>query len=419
MSQAVRTPHARSLKGLDWANLFLADVRDGVGPFLGIYLLASHDWDAAGIGVAMAAMGLASVITQTPAGALIDSTRRKRLLMALATAVVGMSCILMTIPAFVNIYAIVAFQALMGMAAAILMPGLAAITLGMVGFKRYPGRQGRNEMFNHAGNAASAILAGVLGYLLSPEWVFFAVALFAVASIVSILAIREEDIDHELARAAPESADKEHPKTAGLLTVLADRRLLMFAISVVLFHFANAAMMPVVGQYMASSAPEGATLYMSACIVVAQLVMIPMAKFAGRYCEIWGRKPVFLLAFAALPIRGLLYTVSDDPAWLIAVQTLDGIGAGIFGVVWLVMCADLTRGTGRYNVTVGAIATAHAIGASASNVVTGFVVAATSYAGGFTFLAGAAMVGLIFFWTMVGETKPKTEDEPASAAQPA
>lgn len=418
----------RSQRALDWANFFLSDVRDGIGPYLGIYLLASHHWDAGSIGLAMSAMGIATVVAQTPAGALIDATKRKRLLMAAASLTVAACCILMTI--FVNLPAIIFFQILMGIAAAVLLPGVAAITLGLVGYRKYPRRQGRNEMFNHAGNVAAAATAGLLGHFIAREWLFYAVAIFAIGGIISVLTIRDKDIDDEVARGAKEGGDDEaEAKTSGLQTVLSNKPLLLFALSIILFHFANAAMLPLVGQQMSANAGSGASLYMSACIIIAQLVMIPVAKYSGQYADIVGRRPIFLIAFAILPIRGFLYTFSDNPYWLVGVQALDGIGAGIFGVLWVIVVADLTKGTGRYNVSLGAIAAAVSVGASLSVLISGYVVNATSYAGGFVFLASIAVVGLVVFYFGVGETRktsvtrsggePRPDGESAAAPFPA
>ncbi len=162
-------------------------------------------------------------------------------------------------------------------------------------------------------------------------------------------------------------------------------------------------MLPAIGQELGQNKPA-APMYMAACIVVAQLVMIPTALMAGKLAASWGRKPVFLIGFAVLPIRGVLYTLTDNQYLLVAIQALDGIGAGIFGVVSVLVIADLTRGTGRFNVTQGAVATALGIGASLSNVVVGFIIAATGYNTAFLTLAGIALVALLVFYFLVPET---------------
>lgn len=410
------TPSARTLRALDYLNIFLADVRDGVGPYLAIYLLATQHWDPASIGIAMSAMGIATVVAQTPCGALIDALKQKRLLIVMAALLVGVSCAAITLfPTFVFI---MTAQALNGIAAAIFPPAVAAITLGIVGPKKFAARMGRNEAFNHAGNVGAAALAGLAGYLLGREWIFYLVAAIAGASILAVLFIREEDIDHDLARAAIPHTSQANGAVAGITALLAQREILIFALSVTLFHFANAAMLPLAGQLLSQGKATGASLYMSACIIAAQLVMIPVAVFAGAQADKWGRKPIFLIAFGVLPIRGCLYTLSDDPFFIVAVQLLDGIGAGIFGVLWVTVIADLTKGTGRYNLTLGAIATAQSIGAALSNVVAGYVVNAWGYNAGFLMLAAIAACALtIFYWSMP-ETR-ELDSQPTAQLAPA
>jgi MFS family permease len=402
------TPSTRSLRALDWLNVFLADVRGGVGPYLAIYLMVSRHWDPASIGVAMAAMGMATVIAQTPAGALVDSLAQKRLLAVLAALCVGIGCVATTL--LINFYAVVSVQMLAGIAEAIFPPAIAAISLGMVGHGHLAIRVGRNETFNHAGNVAAALLAGLLGYFVALCGVFYLVAVFAAASIASVLWIKPDDIDQRLARGAtPQGAANGSPSS--LAAVLTDRRIATFALTVVLFHFANAAMLPLAGELLSVGKPAGSSLYMSACIIAAQLVMVPVAALAGRGAEQWGRKPIFLIGFAVLPVRGLLYTLSSDPFFIVSVQLLDGIGAGIFGVLGVLMVADLTKGTGRFNITQGAIATAQGIGAALSNLAAGYVVNAAGYSAAFAGLAGIAGIAFILFYLAVPETKEALEVE--------
>jgi len=400
---------AQSLRALDYLNVFLADVRDGVGPYLAIYLLATHHWDAASIGIAMSAMGVATVAAQTPCGALLDWFTHKRLLVVAAALLVGISCTAMTV--FPSFGFILAAQALNGVAVAIFPPAIATITLGMVGPKRFARRMGRNEAFNHAGNVGAALLAGSAGYLLGRQWIFYLVAAIAVASIVSALLIKEEDIDHRLARAEATEADRGGDAVSGIRAVFARRELVVFAVAVTLFHFANAAMLPLAGQLLSEGKATGASLYMSACIIAAQLVMIPVAALAGTFADRVGRKPIFLIGFAILPIRGCLYVFSHDPIFIVLVQLLDGIGAGIFGVLWVTVVADLTKGTGRYNLALGAIATAQSIGAALSNVAAGYVVHLWSYDAAFLALAAVALAAFSLFYVTMPETKDATETE--------
>ena len=408
MDQDKPRPSRRSLRALDALNVVLADVRDGLGPYLAIYLATKH-WDPSKIGMAMSAMGIASVVAQTPAGALIDRTRRKRGWMVAASAMIALASVAMvrmpTLPV------ILGSQAALGVASAIFAPAIAAVSLGLVGHARMSRRTGRNEAFNHAGNVVAAILAGIIGDYIAYEGIFYLLAGMCGLSIVATLLIRRDEIDDDLARGADgEGHDREvEPKIARIGELFRDRRILIFSASVVLFHFANAAMLPLVGQKMTHGMSEGVAGYMSACIIAAQLVMVPVALASSRLAESWGRRPTFLIGFAILPIRGLLYTFTNDPRWLVAIQLLDGIGAGIFGVVGILVIADLTRGTGRFNLMQGTLATATGIGASASNYLTGVIVSRFGFNAGFTTLAAIAGAALAFYGLAMPETRPSGE----------
>ncbi len=411
-------PSSRSLRALDALNVVLADVRDGLGPYLAIYLATKH-WDPSRIGLAMSAMGAASVIAQTPAGALIDRTRRKRSWMVAASIGVALGAVAMArVP---TLPVILGAQATIGVASAIFAPAIAAISLGLVGHARMSRRTGRNEAFNHAGNVVAAVLAWLIGDYVAYEGIFYLLAGMCALSIVATLSIRRDEIDDDLARGGdgPGEGLAGAPRVAGLGELLSDRRILIFSASIVLFHFANAAMLPLVGQKLTKGVSEGVAGYMSACIIAAQVVMVPVALASSRLAESWGRRPTFLIGFAVLPVRGVLYTLTADPRWLVAIQLLDGIGAGIFGVVGILVIADLTRGTGRFNLMQGALATATGIGASASNVLTGLIVSRYGFNVGFTVLAAIAGFALAFYALAMPETRPEPDDPPAGASGPA
>ncbi|MBO0948472.1 MFS transporter [Fibrella forsythiae] len=402
----IPTPKASptSLRALDAANFFLADVRDGLGPYLAIYLLTTLHWTAQDIGIAMSVMGIATVVTQTPAGALVDRTRRKRIYSIVASLLIATAALLtITWPRY---GVILGGQAMMGVAAAWFTPAIAALTLGMVGPKALDARVGRNETLNHAGNVFAAVMAGLIGYYLRTEGIFVLLAVMSLLSSVSIWKIREKDIDHQLARGKGSEDEKEpdDTKPTGLRAILSNRSILFFALACVLFHFANAAMLPLLGQRLAQGTSAGASsAYMSACIIVAQFVMIPTSYFTGKLAP-KGRKRLLLIAFAVLPIRGLLYTLTVDPTLLVAIQLLDGIGAGIFGVLAILIVSDLTTGTGLFNTTQGAIATAVGLGSSLSNAFAGSLLQRTSYNVAFLTLAAIAVVALVVLWSLVPET---------------
>ena len=403
----VMAKHAdlRNTLSLDSLNFFLADVRDGLGPYLAIYLLAVHQWDPASIGVVMTLAGMAALMTQGPAGALIDRTRSKRGVIAFAALLVTASCLMLP---FVSSFTWVALtQAASAVAASVFAPAISAISLGITGPKAFTRRTGRNETFNHAGNAVAALLAGGSAYLFGPVVVFYLMAFMALASVLAVSCVSAQAIDHEVARGFDPAHATDHEQPSGIRVLLANRPLLVFAICCALFHLANAAMLPLVSQKLSQINLQMATPLTSACIVAAQLVMVPMAWLVGVKADLWGRKPLLLAGFMILPLRGVLYTLYDDPYWLVAVQLLDGIGAGIFGALFPVIVKDLTQGTGRFNVSLGALSTVFGLGAALSSSLAGFVVQQAGYNAGFLTLAGVAAVALVLVWLAMPETMAK------------
>ena len=396
---------------LDALNFFLADVRDGLGPYLAIYLLTEQKWDQASIGVVMSIAALAGIIAQTPAGALIDRSTAKRGLMIAAAIVVTLACL--TLPFIARFEWVAATQAIAGAAGAIFAPAVAAVTLGIVGPKAFARRVGRNEAFNHAGNAVAATLAGISAYFFGPVVVFWLLAAMAIASIFATLSIPAGAIDHHVARGldgGTEPGEDHRDKPSGFQVLLTCKPLLVFAAATVLFHFSNAAMLPLVGQKLALVNKDLGTTLMSVCIVAAQMVMVPVAILVGRKADAWGRKAIFAAALAVLALRGALYPLSDNPYWLVGVQLLDGVGAGIFGALFPLVVADLTRGTGHFNVSQGAIATAAGLGGALSAAAAGFIVVAAGYSAAFLFLAAIAAVALALFVVMMPETGPHAAD---------
>jgi MFS family permease len=255
---------------------------------------------------------------------------------------------------------------------------------------------------------------------------------FSIATVLSVNLIRERDIDHQRASGGEEgpnagntdkdkpTADREHQsrtanedgKPKGFLALWTDKRLLIFAVTVILFHSANAAMLPLVGEMLGGDKSRTATLYMSAIIIVSQLTMIPVAILVGKFGQKLGRKPIFLVGIASVAVRGVLFAIFKNPYALVATQVLDGIGAGIFGVLNVLITADLTQGTGRFNYAQGAISTATGIGASLSNAGTGLLVKHSGFPTGFLTLAGVAVGAFVFAWFLLPETRDAEEPKP-------
>lgn len=389
-------------RALDAANFFLADVRDGLGPYLAVYLLTEQHWDEARIGLVMSIATIAGIVAQIPAGALVDATRAKRLVMVIAAIMVTLASL--SLPLFPTFLPVAISQGIAQAAAVVFPPAIAAISLGIFGHTAFTRRIGRNETFNHAGNAVAAGLAGLSAYWFGPTVVFYLLGAMAIASLVSILAIPERTIDHDLARGLHDADTGQQDQPSGLGVLLTCRPLLVFAICVLLFHLSNAAMLPLVGQKLALQDKNIGTSLMSACIVAAQVVMVPFAMLVGAKADRWSHKRFFLAALLILPVRGALYTLSDNPFWLVGVQLLDGVGAGIFGAIFPVIVADLMRNTGRFNVAQGAVITAQSIGAALSTTLAGFVVVGAGYGAAFITLGAVAAIGAVICLLALPET---------------
>ena len=389
---------------LDAVNFLLADVRGALGPYLNVFLVTRHHWSLSEVGWVTTIGGLLGLAAQTPIGAAIDETRAKRGAIVLALAVLGVgAAIIFALPTF---WPVMIANSLVAIVGDVFGPAVAAVTLGLYARKQLARRIGRNSAFDHAGNVAIAVVAGAVGYAFSQRAVFLLVPVFAVLAGIAVLSIPAGAIDFDRARDFDHEADGTGQPVgpAGYGILFESRPLVIFGLCVMLFHFANAPLLPLVGQKLAAAYPKEATAMMSSCIVAAQLVMLPIALLVGRTADSWGRKPLFLAAFAILPIRAVLYTLSDNSFWLIGVQLLDGVGAGVFGALTPLVISDIMRGTGRYNLAQGAIATVQGIGASLSGLVAGEIVDHFGYSPAFLALAATAAAALTVFVLWMPET---------------
>jgi MFS family permease len=396
-------------------NFTLADVQNGMGPYMALFLQSAVHWNPARIGIALAIGNVAQVMFQTPVGVLVDHLRSKRALLAVGIIMIALACI--ATPLFPVMPVVALSQALIGTAGAIFPPTLAALALGMVGRKRLDGVLGGNQAWNAAGNVAAAVGLGVVGIMVGLHWMFAAVVTLAAISLLILVRIDPADIDYEMARGGDgrdACAEADADKTSlqafrGLLPVFRDlirqRAVGVFLACAILFHFANAAMVPLVTEMLArDQGVRKAIMLTSGYMVASQAVFVIVAALAGRLAGRWGRKPLFLFAFGALCARGLLYTVAHSPAALIAVQCMDGLGAGVFGVVATLIIADLTKGTGRFNAAQGAVATAVGIGALLSNSIAGFIAHRAGTTTAFLILAAIGAAGLLLFAFAMPET---------------
>jgi MFS family permease len=385
---------------LDALNFLLADVRGGLGPYLNVFLVTQQHWSQSEVGLMTTISGFVGLAAQTPVGAAIDATNAKRAVIVVSLGGLALGAIVIfALPTF---WPALIANSTLAVVGDVFGPAVAALTLGLYVQNQLSNRMGRNAAFDHAGNVAIAAVAAAVGWKFGQRAVFLLVPIFAALACIATLAIPGAAIDHQRARG---SSEDDGPSRESWTQIFSNKPLVAFGASLMLFHFANAPLLPLVGQKLAQSHPSWATALMSSCIVAAQLVMLPIALVVGKKAEDWGRKPILLAGFVILPIRALLYTLSDDAPWLVGVQLLDGVGAGILSVLTPLVVADLTRGAGRYNFALGAVTTAQGIGASLSGLGAGVIVDEMGYSAAFVECGIAAAAALAVLAVFVPESR--------------
>src|ERR1043166_8548131 len=395
-------PSTSSRRALDWFVFFVADVQTGFGPFLAVYLTAEARGQV-DIGFVLTVGSLVALVGQMPGGLVVDAARSERLVAGIALGAIGLSALAY---AAAPIYPIVLAAALLHAGAScILGPCIAAISLGLVGHKAMSERLGRNARFASIGNGVAAAAMGACGYLLSSRAVFVVTALLAVPALFALGRVRENEIDPKQAHGG-EPALYHHEPMRNLLKSHRRRSLGIFAACIMLFHLGNAAMLPLMGRVLTMRSPAWATVMIAACIVVPQLVVALMSPWVGRQSQRWGRRPLLLMAFAVLPIRGVLFAAIPDPYLLVCVQLLDGVAAAALGVMGPLVVADITRDTGRFNLAQGLLGTAIGVGASISTTLAGYMSDHFGSQTAFLVLAGVAAIGFALAFTLLPETRP-------------
>jgi predicted MFS family arabinose efflux permease len=393
------------LRGFDWFIFFVADVQTGFGPFVSVYLTAQK-WTQVDIGLVLSAAGLVALAGQIPGGALVDFARSERLVAGLAVAAISISAL--AYAAWPIQPVVLAAAILHAGASCVLGPAIAAISLGLVGHAAVGERLGRNARFASIGNGLAAAAMGACGYFLSARAVFFVTALLLAPALIALRSMSANEIDPERAHGAvPRQRDNRPP--AKFADLLRQRPLLILAGCVMLFHLANSAMLPLMGSVVTMRSSQWATVLIAACIVVPQLVVAAMSPWVGRRAQSWGRRPLLLIGFAALPVRGILFATVKDPNLLVAVQLLDGLTAAVFGVMVPLIVADLTRGTGHFNLGQGIVGTTTGIGASLSTTFAGYTSDHFGSESAFLGLAAVAALGLAAVWLLLPETRPSRE----------
>jgi MFS family permease len=395
-------PSQRSLHGLDWFIFFLADVQTGFGPFIAVYL-TTEKWTQSQIGLVLSIGSVIGLLGQMPGGAIVDAARSERLVAGFAIATIG--CVALAYAAF-PIFPVVATAAAFHAAAScVLGPAIAAISLGLVGPHAIGERLGRNARFASLGNGMAAAVMGTAGYFISSRSVFLVTFCLTIPTLVALSRIRENEIDVARAHGAifRETPD---PQATSVVRLVRKRPLLIFAASVMLLQLANAAMLPLMAGAVTARSSQWAPVLIAFCIVVPQAIVALMSPTVGARAQSWGRRPLLLIGFAALVIRGLLFATVHDPYLLVVVQLFDGVTAAVFAVMIPLIVADVAFGSGHFNLAQGIVGTATGIGASLSTLMAGYVSDTIGSSVAFLGLAGAAALGLATIALIMPETKP-------------
>jgi MFS family permease len=396
-------PSSVSLNGLDGINFFLAGMQSGFGPFVAV-LLADEKWSQENIGFVLSLGGAAGLLSQLPGGELLDTIRSKRFLIALGGIMVAVSALAIALrPTRPVVFAALALQGLTG---GLLGPAIAAVTLGLVGHSTLAERLGRNQRFTSAGALTATAVMGMIGYFLSYRAIFITSSALALPLLAALSRIHPSEIHFGRACGQPDHHAPSPPPRTRRLALWRNYGLLVFAGCLFLFQFANASMLPLAGEELAYRNGTSASLLVSALMIVPQIVVTLTAPWSGREAQNWGRRPLLLLGFSALAVRALLFAVTSDPWLLLFIQLLDGISGSTLGVLTALIVADLTNGTGRFNLAQGFVGTLSGIGAALSTTFFSLVAEKLGEAIGFVSIACAALILVLIVWFWMPETMP-------------
>jgi MFS family permease len=282
-------------------NFFMADMQSGIGPFVGVFLLA-RGWDSGLIGTAMTVGNVAGMLITIPIGGLIDTTNFKRAWVIVpGICVVGASALILLSQ---NFWVVAGSQIATAVAGAAIVPAVTGITLGIVRQRGFNRQIGRNQAFNHAGNMVGAALSGYLGWTLGYTAVFGLAAAFGIVSVICVLMIPAKASDNRAARGTKEEDPDSQPSAWHVL--LTHKPLLVLSMALAAFHLGNASIVALYGLAAVTGERANGPGFVATTVVVAQAVMVIASVVAMRVAEKRGYWPSLLLSFAALPVRGVL-----------------------------------------------------------------------------------------------------------------
>jgi MFS family permease len=402
-----RSSEAAASRGLDYFNLFVANVQTGFGPFIAVYL-SGQSWTQTAIGVALSVGTVSSMASQVPAGALVDAIRNKTRVAAFSVLVFTASALMFAIyPIPLLVYLA---EVLHGISSCTLGPAIAAMSLALAGRFGMAVRLGRNARYSAVGNGVGAALMGACGQYLSERGVFYLTAALTLPALLTLLPLRR----FSRARSAAQAAAAEQPK-ARVLEVLADRRLLVFCGCAMLFTFANAPLLMLISGTLAARG-SNPSLLIGACIVLPQIIVALASPAVGRFADRYGRRLVLIVGFVMLPLRALVFSTTSNSALVIGVQVLDGIAGAGFGILVPLVVSDVAARSGHFNLSLGAVGFAIGIGSTVSTSAAGWVADHFGMRHAFYFLACVGLAAVLLAVLAMPETRPEAEEDAGAAA---
>jgi MFS family permease len=399
-----RQPSARSRRGLDWLVFFVADIQTGFGPFVAVFL-TSQKWTQVDIGLVLTVSGLVGLVGQVPFGAIVDAARSLRAIAAVTLVAIGASAF--AFAAWPILPIVLAARVLHAAASCMLGLAVASISLGLVGADRMSERLGRNVAFASAGTGLAAAAMGAIGYYLSNRAVFLLAGVLTLPALYALFCIRREEIG-PTSSAPRAEATTARSLMAAFPAFARNRAFVIFLVCVLLFYLANGAMLPLAASMMTLKSSKAATLMVAASIVVPQFIVTLFSPWVGLWAQRIGRKPILLLGFGALVLRGFLFASTGDPVVLTLVQALDGVSGAVLGVLVPLTAVDVTREHGHFNLAQGAIGSTMGIGAAASSTLAGYVSDDFGSHAAFTMLAVMAAASVVILAVAMPETKPRS-----------
>ena len=385
----------RSLRSLDWLNFFLANVQTGFGPFIASYL-ATNRWTQGEIGVALSVGTATAMLSQVPAGALLDAIRNKKAAGTAAILAIAACALLLAVSP--TLLPVIAAEVFHGFVSSMLTPAIAAISFALVGRRALGDRLGRNARFASIGSAVAAALMGAVGEYSSARSVFWLTAALTVPALFALSMI-------EPTRTIAHDQNASHAERGSIGELLRDKRVLVFGICIALFHLSNAAMLNLAAGEVTTHMSDDVQLVIAACIILPQIVAAALSPWVGRSAERWGRRPLLILGFAALPVRALLFAGISNPYLFAPAQVFDGLSAAVFGVMLPLIAADVAASKGHYNFCIGLFGLTAGIGATVSTLAAGFVADRYGNTISFLCLAAAGALAVLLVWVALPETR--------------